>query len=742
MAECTHATIRALAGGVCPICAPAAAAPAIAKPDQADRQVKAPEAAPANKPRRRIVVTSNKQEASDVVPSPAAASEPSPRGPAAGPPPPPIDPETREGVLDLFVAMRVDEAEKDARARAKARAGKVGGELSGRVVNVAERAARIRLAEQTLARRRLSHFARFAWPHLMGDTELAWADYLTAICDHVQSQLEDWARARKFPAAEWVALSLEERERILRAQNAIVNLPPRCLKTTLVTVMATAWAWLRWPAMEITTLSSNPRVTADASKDFMKLVRSSWYRQLADAEADARERELDNLPKDAEPTGRLRWTIPKDAAESNVENIWADGRKGGPGGVRKARGLDSAVTGEGADWQIIDDPIDADDVYSETVRSAVNERYDRAVFSRVNDNLRSIRTLIMQRLHVDDLTAHVLENKAVTWRLLVLQMEYDGPRYDPAKPDGADGDDRVGTWLGWRDPRGATTWTGSNILHPERFTPEFLAGEKAYASKYAAQYQQNPTDLAGGMFKPGDWKFWIPSGFPTPQRSRPEGCTPREERPARVVGRRPDGQLEFDWVAISVDATFKKTDNGSRVGLLVIGGIGKDRFVIHDASRRMDFPDTKRAIRALVGCGIGLEDVYASALAGCRRRITKVLIELKANGDAIVSELGEKVEGVEWPARVGIIGLETGADGKLARAVALSDTVQGGSWYLLDGAPWLDASAGGDADDLGFMPELCAFPNGRRDDRVDSLSQCHNHYVDAFDVGTHQRAWC
>jgi phage terminase large subunit-like protein len=640
--------------------------------------------------------------------------------------------------MDIATAMaqiRAREAEVEARKAAKERAGRVGGELSGRV-SLSDTQLQLRRARQVQARRRFAAFARWGWPEVEGDTELAWNWHLDAICDHVQAQLEDWARARLYPAAEWAQMVKRAvHSAVLRAQNFIVNLPPRSLKTTLITVMATAWAWVHWPSMSIMTFSANPRVTSGASKDFIKLVSSKWYREVADAAADARERDLDGTN---EATGRLRWMIPKDAAESEIVNVWVD-RSGGPGGVRKARGMESQFVGEGADWLIADDPHGANDVFSDLKRAAVHGKWDREVFSRVNDPGRSIRTIVMQRLHVDDLTAHVLENKEHAWALLILQMEYDGPRATRLE-SGAIADDRVGTWLGWRDPRGELEWSAGPILHPERFSDAFIAGEKAQVSKWLAQFQQKPDDIAGGMFKRASWRFWAPAGAPPPTKPRPEGCVGREEFPARIIGRRPDGQLEFDWVALTVDATFKKTSDGSRVGLLVIGGYGKDRFIIHDASRRLSYPETKAAIRALVGCGIVHEDVYASALAAARRRITKVLVELKANGDAIVSEISDTPEGETWPGRCAVIGLETDSESYISRAVAMSDTVEGGHWHLLEDAPWLESSCG-DLDDLGFLPEVSAFPNGKRDDRIDAASQCHNHFAGVIDLGTHQRAW-
>jgi hypothetical protein len=60
--------------------------------------------------------------------------------------------------------------------------------------------------------------------------------------------------------------------------------------------------------------------------------------------------------------------------------------------------------------------------------------------------------------------------------------------------------------------------------------------------------------------------------------------------------------------------------------------------------------------------------------------------------------------------------------GKRARAMMSQGIVEAGHVYILDGASW--------ADD--FIGEVCSFPNGKRDDRVDALTQALNFYRGAL----------
>lgn len=585
---------------------------------------------------------------------------------------------------------------------------------SGTLRSVLYHRARRDAALAELARRSLAEFVRQAWPYVEGDAELVWHWHLDAVCDHVQAQLQDWARARQYSADAWAGMvERGENASTLRAQNQVINLPPRCLKTVIATVCASAWAWLHWPEMRVITFSSNPRVTSGASRKFAQLVRSDWYRRIADGAADQRARVA------GRPPGWARWTIPKEAADAEVVNEWVDKERGGaPGGSRKARGMESAFVGEGADWLLCDDAHAAADVWSDAKRTSVHAKWDDEVFSRVNDPTRSVRTIVMQRLHPDDLVAHVLQG-AAQWRVLELPMEEDG-RASARAPD----------WLGWRDPREP----GSRcVLHPARFPSAFVAELKRAPLIWNAQYQQRPENLEGGMFKRRDWRFWSPAGFPPPARPRPPGCATREESPARVVPRDRWGKLLFDWVALSVDPTFKKTQDGSRVGLVVVAGLGPDRFVLHDASRRMSYPEYKEALRALVGGDVARQaDLTgaADALTCARPALRWLLVEDKASGSPTVDEIrAPSPSGAAWPSRVGVVSVPAGSGDKVARAFAMSATVAGGAWYLLDGAPWLEGTCGDD-DDLGFLQEVSVFPNGKRDDRVDALSQCHNHFAE------------
>jgi hypothetical protein len=63
---------------------------------------------------------------------------------------------------------------------------------------------------------------------------------------------------------------------------------------------------------------------------------------------------------------------------------------------------------------VIDDPLKADEALSDAQRKSVNEWYDNTLRSRLNKQEEGAIIIIMQRLHADDLVAHVQETEPWT----------------------------------------------------------------------------------------------------------------------------------------------------------------------------------------------------------------------------------------------------------------------------------------------------------------------------------------
>src|SRR5690606_15072115 len=86
------------------------------------------------------------------------------------------------------------------------------------------------------------------------------------------------------------------------------------------------------------------------------------------------------------------------------------------GGFRFSTSVAGKFTGRGADVIVIDDPLKADDSLSDARREGVNEWFDNTLRSRLNRQEHGAIIIVMQRLHADDLVAHVQEFE--DWRVL------------------------------------------------------------------------------------------------------------------------------------------------------------------------------------------------------------------------------------------------------------------------------------------------------------------------------------
>lgn len=290
----------------------------------------------------------------------------------------------------------------------------------------------------------LAEFVVLVWPLLNPATPLIWNWHLRAICDHVQAQLEGGAFG-----AQWV-------------QNLDINVPPGSSKSTVVSVCAPAWKWTWMPSWRVLCLSGNPDVATRDSIACRRVVESEIYQETF------------------EPT----WTL---AIDQNLKMYFQNSATG----FRQAKGFAAQVTGDRPDAEIIDDPIDAKDVTSEARLTEVNYDYDTAIGGRISDLQHGTRTNIMQRLHENDLSAH-LRSQGEDWEHLRIEQERE-PDHGCACATCRRGH----TFLGFRDPRLAA----GELMDPVRFPARVLAQEKRrLGPDYDGQHQQRPVPKGGVMF--------------------------------------------------------------------------------------------------------------------------------------------------------------------------------------------------------------------------------------------------
>ncbi len=239
----------------------------------------------------------------------------------------------------------------------------------------------------------------------------------------------------------------------------IINIPPRYLKSISVTTAWPAWLLGLNPEEKILAASYSQQLSTKHSIDCRHLIQSAWY---GDVFPDVQ------LSKDENQKTRFETT-----------------KKG----HRIATSVGGSSTGEGGNILIVDDPLNPLQANSEVQRETALTWFDQTFSSRLNNKKNGVIVVVMQRLHQEDLTGHLLEKGG--WEHLCLPATVKEKQII-----------HIGNFYKERLP--------GNILHEEREGEVELANIKKELGSYAysGQYQQRPSPLGGGIFKEEWWRYF------------------------------------------------------------------------------------------------------------------------------------------------------------------------------------------------------------------------------------------
>lgn len=246
-----------------------------------------------------------------------------------------------------------------------------------------------------------------------------------------------------------------EAARLGQINRLVINVPPRSLKSVCVSVAWPAWLLGRNPATRVMAASYGAHLSLKHSLDCRHVMSAPWYREVF---ADV--------------------ALMRDQNEKHKFMTTAHG-------FRYATSIGGAATGEGGDVLIIDDPLNPAQAASVTARKQANEWFDQTFSTRLNDKNKGVIVLVMQRLHADDLSGHLLARGG--WEHLCIpaiaprECVYDFGRFHQIRAQG-------------------------DMLHPAREGKKALARVQADlgSAAFAAQYQQEPMPASGMMVRP-EW---------------------------------------------------------------------------------------------------------------------------------------------------------------------------------------------------------------------------------------------
>lgn len=320
---------------------------------------------------------------------------------------------------------------------------------------------------------------------------------------------------------EYICMKLED---VIAGRNnrLIINLPPRSLKSIIVSVALPAFLLGLDPSRRIIVVSYSDRLSAIFSNQFRSVVESEWYREIF-------------------PGFKLR---------KNSEPMIQTTRNG----YRLATSVGGTITGVGADYIIIDDPLKPEDAGSELLRDNANRWFSETLYSRLNDKVNSAIILVMQRLHELDMSGHLLDLGGYEQVLLSAIAE-----------------EEVVYQL--KNGRTYVRCIGE-ALHPAREPIEALDAVRQTLGRHAfsAQYQQLPVPTDGSIIKKKHLKYY--KNF--------------------------DRDGYWDNVYITCDAASKTGERNDYSVLMVVLAKGHTYYVVDLFRGRVEFPDLLREALCLI----------------------------------------------------------------------------------------------------------------------------------------------
>jgi phage terminase large subunit-like protein len=439
----------------------------------------------------------------------------------------------------------------------------------------------------------------------------------------------------------------------------LINVPPRCGKSNICSVIFPAWVWTCDPSMSFLYSSYANSLSVRDSIKCKRLINSPWYKSLWGS------------------SFRLM---------SDVNNkLKFDNNQGG---YRIASAVKSSATGWGATFEVEDDPNNVKESESKTIRDSTNDWHDFVMSTRYQGTLKEFRRLVIQqRTHAQDVSGLILSKEDSDWVHLCLPMEYERNnkcitiplRNTQGKP--------------WKDPRskdGELLWPGGiNAKQLEKLKKHDFRGD---SYRIAGQLQQRPSPAEGGIIKKEWFKKWT-------ERELPKIEYVLQSWDTALVGNKTSANSTSCYSACSSWGIF--TD-----------GLGNKNIILLSLYKgKVEYPELRRMAMRLA------KNYYDTDLenpmgGGIKCEVDLVLIEAKVSGYSLASDL--------MRTNIPIMKFNPGMYGdKIARARRITDLIENGLVWLPCNPPSFHLNS--DAETL--INDCVLFPNGESNDTIDSMSQ-------------------
>lgn len=328
----------------------------------------------------------------------------------------------------------------------------------------------------------------------------------------------------------------------------IINIPPRFMKSISVSVAFPAWVLGHNPKEQIVCASYADKLSIKHSVDTRMVMQSEWYKTL--------------FPK------------VEIASDQNEKGKFQTTERG----HRIAVSVGGGIIGEGGNYLLWDDPMNPKMAASKTIRESTNEWHDQSYSTRMNDPETGVEIGVMQRLHMKDLSGHVLDQEE--WTVLDIPMEAEKRRTYS-----------IGNY--------SHTVEKDELLHADRYNEEAVESLKTRLGSYgyASQCQQRPAPKGGGIVEIDWFQRYV--------------TAPARENIANL--------------RLSLDTAYKEKQINDPSVCEVWGEYNNNHYLLFVWKDRVGYPKLKKTVKNLCD----------------HWKPNEVLIEDKASGQSLIQDLRE-----------------------------------------------------------------------------------------------------
>ena len=426
--------------------------------------------------------------------------------------------------------------------------------------------------DRSICKDSLSEFVKMAWESLEPGTPYVHGWHIDAMAQHLEAITDG------------------------KINRLLINIPPGTMKSMLVSVLWPAWEWgpRGLPNHRIISASHEQSLAIRDNLKTRRLIESEWYQSL--------------------------WpiTLTKDQnAKLNFQND--------KGGFRQACAVKS-MTGIRGHRVIWDDPHSVEGARSDAERTTALRVFDETLPTRLISPKESAIVVVMQRLHDDDVSGHILANE-LGYEHLMLPMEFESGR-------------KCHTSIGFQDPRKID----GELLFNERFPREVVERDKKVMGSYAAsgQFQQRPSPLGGGIFKDDWWKYY-------------------------------DLLPKIKYSIIIAD-TAMKTNTWNDYSVFMCWGLGEDgnAYLIDVLRGKWEAPQLLTQFVAF----------YNKHKANRDIKLRNSAIEDKSSGTGLIQTIKQTY-------KIPVKAIKRDTQDKISRAMSVIPYIESGYVYIKRDAPWL-----------------------------------------------------